>query len=126
MKKSTTIIYEQERLLLHCQEAIASAIERGGMKRSEVAAELGKHKSFITQALSSGRNLTISSLASLLWAAGFRLDPVLAPIAQDEGAGKPEMHKLQLVPCSGSYEAASDAQNDSSFERGASVFEAAG
>lgn len=128
MKKSTTMVYEQERLLLHCQEALADAIERSDLQRKDVAAELGKNKSFVTQALSSGRNLTLTSLASLLWAAGYRLEPTLVSIAAKDGsvAESPEMHRLHLVACGDSYEAASSEKDGDSLEPGATVFEAIG
>jgi DNA-binding phage protein len=98
----TTLTYHQERLLLHCQEAIADAIDRSGLKRSQIAERIGKNKSFVTQALSTGRNLTVSSLASLLWAAGFQLEANLMPISQSDDTG--EMHSIRLVPRSSSYE----------------------
>lgn len=128
-KKSTTMIYEEERLLLHCQEAIADAIERRGMQRRAIAAQIGKNKSFVTQALSSGRNLTLTSLASLLWAAGFRLEPTLVPIAKEDGleeGGK--MHRLELVARGESYEATSTPMDISEvLEDGAApMFGAAG
>jgi hypothetical protein len=128
MKRKTTVIYEQERLLLQCQEAIADAIERSKLQRKDIASDLGKHKSFVTQALSSGRNLTISSLASLLWAAGFRLEPTLASIAATDGAetGGTQMHNLHLVARGDSYEPASGTQNGGSVEHGQSGFDAAG
>lgn len=107
MKKSTTIIYEQERLLLHCQEAVADAINRSGLKRRQIAEELGKNKSFVTQALSSGRNLTISSLASLMWSAGFRIEPNIVPIAQEDAG---EMCSLRLVRRDSVYEDSSTNQ----------------
>jgi hypothetical protein len=128
MKKKTTMIYEQERLLLHCQEAIADAIERSNVKRSEVAEELEKNKSFVTQALSSGRNLTLNSLASLLWASGYRLEPTLVSIAATEGAltASTETHKLHIVTCGESYEAAGSAQDGDGLEHEQNVFEAIG
>ena len=95
------------------------------MKRSEVAEELGKHKSFVTQALSSGRNLTLTSLASLLWAAGYRLEPQLVSIAK--GDGKEEMHPVRLVRCNESYEVSNDNIQDIGDSPGhETVFEAVG
>jgi hypothetical protein len=101
MKRTTSMIYEQERLLLHCQEAVADAIERSGLKRRQIAEELGKNKSFVTQALSSGRNLTISSLAALMWSAGFRIEPHIVPVAQEDTG---DMCPLHLVRRDSVYE----------------------
>ncbi len=74
-------VYEEERLLLYVQEAIADAIQESGLSRTEIAVRLGKHRSFVTQALSSGRNLTLGSIAGLAWAAGFRIQPKLEALA---------------------------------------------
>jgi DNA-binding phage protein len=101
-------IYEEERLLLHCQEAIAAAIEQSQMTRTQVAKRLGKNRSFITQALSSGRNLTLHSLAALAWATGHRVQPSLQSLAVRE---ERQMHTLRF-PEAVSYEAASQDEDD--------------
>jgi DNA-binding phage protein len=74
-------IYEQERLQLAAQEAIAEAINRSGMTRTGVARKLGKNRSRVTQALDSWHGLTLRSVADLLWAAGYRLDLKLTRVA---------------------------------------------
>lgn len=82
-------IYEEERLLLLVQEALAEAIEKSGLGRSQIALRLGKNRSFVTQALSSGRNLTLASIAALAWAAGYRLRVTVSPLNEPEGGEPP-------------------------------------
>jgi transcriptional regulator with XRE-family HTH domain len=88
-------IYEEERLLLDVQEAIANAIQESGLSRSEIAERIGRNRSFVTQALSSGRNLTLASIAGLLWAAGFRISSRLQPIVVQASLEKPAPHRLE-------------------------------
>jgi plasmid maintenance system antidote protein VapI len=66
-------MYEEEHLLLHMQEMIAAAIDDSGLSQAEVARRLGVNRSFVTQALGTGRNLTIATCAGLLWATGHRI-----------------------------------------------------
>ncbi len=66
-------IYEQERLLLWMQEALAQAVADSGMKRNAVARAAGVVKSCITTALNSGSNLTLRTAASIAFATGHRL-----------------------------------------------------
>jgi hypothetical protein len=107
--RKTSRIYEEERLLLRVQEALADAIERSQMTRAEVAARLGKNRSFVTQALSSGRNLTLASLSALAWATGHRIEPQLARLS---GHGESATtHTLKLVRL-GRYELASPNDAD--------------
>lgn len=87
VRRGRAVLFEEERLLLACQEAIAAAIERSGLTRSEVARKLGINRSFITRALSSGHGLTIRSLARISWAAGHRID--LAPLPPPKEGGTP-------------------------------------
>jgi ribosome-binding protein aMBF1 (putative translation factor) len=114
------MMYEQERLLLQSQESIAEAIERSGLKRSELAQKLGKDRSFVTQALSTGRNLTLSSLASLLWAAGFRLEQRI--VALPKADASPETHALHIVPVLGCYESSSPEPTSDTPERDTDAF----
>ena len=83
------LMYEEERLLLHVQEAIAEAITKSGLKNKEIADRLDKNRSFVTQALSSGRNLTLASIAGLAWASGFRIRPELEALDKEAARVSP-------------------------------------
>src|SRR5829696_7295121 len=65
-------LYAQEAAVVAASEAVAAAIEGAGLTRSEVASRIGKSKQHVTKAL-SGRNVTMHTLADLLWACGFEV-----------------------------------------------------
>lgn len=67
-------LLDQERLLISAAELIAEAIERRGISRTELAAELGVSKSEISQRLSGKRNLSIRSLADMMHVLGFGIE----------------------------------------------------
>lgn len=81
-KPDTRLLYEQERLLLATQECLASAIEESGLTQAEVARRIGHDRSFITNALSGGRNLTLKTVASLAWATSRRVGVSAIPFAE--------------------------------------------
>jgi len=61
-------LYNQERVILEITEALCSYMDDANISRVELAHRLGKHKSFISQVLNGGRNLTLRTLADFLWA----------------------------------------------------------
>lgn len=71
-------IYEEERLILYTQEALAKAIAASGLRRSDVARAMGVSRAAITQALNDGScNLTLARVAAIAHAAGYRIVPTL-------------------------------------------------
>lgn len=105
--KRRTKGFEQERLLLACQEALAEAMEKSGMTRTQLAEKLGINKSAVTRALSSGQNLTLASLAGFLWAMDSRIEPQLASLESEEIASTPcvpaPVGRLIPFPTGGGY-----------------------
>jgi transcriptional regulator with XRE-family HTH domain len=81
-------LYNQERVILEITEALCSYMDSANISRVELAHLLGKHKSFISQVLNGGRNLTLRTLADFLWAlnceARFDLVPVGTPREDEE------------------------------------------
>lgn len=73
-------LYEQDRLILYTQEALATAVEKSGLKRSEVARALGVSAPYVTMVLNQGRNLTLESIADFAKVCGFRVVPKLTRI----------------------------------------------
>jgi transcriptional regulator with XRE-family HTH domain len=65
-------VYAEEACIVAASEAVAVAIEQSGLTRSEVAERIGASKQHVTNAL-SGRNLTLRTLADLLWACGLEV-----------------------------------------------------
>ncbi len=74
-------LYAQERCIVAVTEAVARAHRGAGLAQSEVARRIGRTKAHISRLLSGRRNMTLRSLADLLWACGLevsdvRLEPV--------------------------------------------------
>jgi predicted XRE-type DNA-binding protein len=73
--------YAQERCRVALSEAIGDAIERAGLSRVELAERLGCTKGYISQVLSGERNMTLNTLADLMWACAMEVrDLELAPL----------------------------------------------
>lgn len=81
-------LYNRERVILEITETLCSYMESANISRIELAHRLGKHKSFISQVLNGGRNLTLRTLADFLWAlnceARFDLVPIGTPREDEE------------------------------------------
>jgi len=63
-------LFQQERLILDVTERICEIMEEKGISRKQLAEELGTSKSFITQLLDGGRNMTLRTLSDVLLALG--------------------------------------------------------
>lgn len=59
--------YGRERCRIALAEAIGQGIEDSGLSRTEIAEKLGVTKGYVSQVLSGKRNMTIKTLADLLW-----------------------------------------------------------
>lgn len=75
-------LYEIERLITSVQEELAGAIAESGLKRSQIAEQMGTSKANITQALRGSRNLTLHTIASIACASGFRISLSREPLRQ--------------------------------------------
>ena len=56
----------QEELILDITEQLCEFLEKEGISRAELARRLNKSKSFVTQLLGGGRNLTLRTLADVV------------------------------------------------------------
>ena len=65
--------FETEWASLRFTEEFESALERENQTKSGVARKLGKSRSFVTQCLRRGRNLTIKTMAELANSLGYEL-----------------------------------------------------
>jgi transcriptional regulator with XRE-family HTH domain len=65
--------YAAESCIVAVTEAIATRMREAGLSRSEVAAKIGVTKGHVSQLLSGRRNMTLRSLAELLWACGLEV-----------------------------------------------------
>ncbi len=74
--------YIRHRLVIAMGEAIAEAMEQKGLRRVDIAKRLGVGKSFISQVLGGRRNVTLRTLASIMWACDMDLECIrLEPLA---------------------------------------------
>jgi antitoxin component HigA of HigAB toxin-antitoxin module len=75
--------YARERCAIVLTEAIGDAMEAADINRSALAERLGRHKSYVTRALSARQNITLKTLSDLLWACGMEIESVqLAPVGE--------------------------------------------
>ncbi len=84
-------LLRQEELIVDAQEEITAAMDRAGATKADLAKALGKSRSFVTQILSSGRNLTLRTWAGVATALGHRVVPQMfedAPMVLTETANQ--------------------------------------
>jgi transcriptional regulator with XRE-family HTH domain len=58
-------LLRQEAFILDVTECLVQALERRGIARKELADRISKSKSFVSQVLQGGRNLTLRTVADL-------------------------------------------------------------
>ncbi len=66
-------LFEQEALVLEATELITELMEERGVNKAELARKIGKSKAFVTQILSGSRNMTLHTLADVVFALGSRI-----------------------------------------------------
>ncbi len=75
--------YAREHTTIVLTEAVGEAMEEANINRLTLASTLGRHKSYVTRALSAHQNITLKTLSDLLWACGVEIASVtLAPIGE--------------------------------------------
>ena len=72
-------LLEQELLLVSAAELISARMQEKKVTRAELAARIGKSKSFVTQILRGQHNMTLRTLADLAWALDARVELRNAP-----------------------------------------------
>lgn len=87
---SFQVSFAQEWASLGFCEQIDDALEVQKMKRSDLATKLGRSRSWVTQALRKGRNLTISTMAELAHALGLEIEIVLRPRRREVDTSAPQ------------------------------------
>jgi transcriptional regulator with XRE-family HTH domain len=69
----------QERLITEVTESIWEAMERAGVKKSELAKRMDATKGYVSQVLSGSRNMTLRTLSDICFALGQRPTFVTEP-----------------------------------------------
>jgi hypothetical protein len=67
--------YAEERCIVVATEALAEAVERSGVTHAEIARRLSVSPARVSHMLSQ-RNLTLRSVADLLWACGLEVEDI--------------------------------------------------
>ncbi len=62
--------YCEDRAVSLVTRAVADAIDRSGLTRSDVARALGTTRSYVSQVLNGSTNMTVKTLGAVLWACG--------------------------------------------------------
>lgn len=75
------LLVEQETLIADATELICQAMDVGGINRQDLATRLGKSKGFVSQILTGERNMTLRTLADVMFALGHRFELAAKPLA---------------------------------------------
>ena len=78
-------LFQQEALAFAASELICSLMEKEGISRSKLAELSGRSRAFVTQVLSGSRNMTMHTLADLMFALGHRIELDVHPLAARRG-----------------------------------------
>lgn len=71
--KETAQLFAQEELLMDVTESICEVLEKENINRKELARRMKRSKAYISQLLNGGRNLTLRTLADILFALGYKV-----------------------------------------------------
>ena len=74
-------LVEQETLIADATELICQVMEVEGINRQDLATRLGKSKGFVSQILTGERNMTLRTLADVMFALGHRFELAAKPLA---------------------------------------------
>lgn len=81
--------YESERLIAWTLDAVSERMESAGMSKADLSRKLGTSRANITQVLSGTRNATLSTVAELAWACGFRAVVQFEPLRNGQFISQP-------------------------------------
>ena len=65
-----TRAFASDSLLLNASQLVMTAMEGANISRAQLSERIGKSRSYVSQVLSGSRNMTLKTLADLLWACG--------------------------------------------------------
>jgi transcriptional regulator with XRE-family HTH domain len=103
-------LLQQEWLILEITEHIANLMEKKGVRKKELAERLGRSKGYITQLLDGRTNMTLRTVADVMWALDSSLKVDVSPLAFESSF----LSQSSLEPWAFSQVCAT-AQGDSDF-----------
>jgi transcriptional regulator with XRE-family HTH domain len=78
-----TRLYAQDACMLAVTDALVRAIDAKGLTRATVAERIGRTPAFVSQVLNGTRNMTLKTIADILWACGLEVrDLELVPFGR--------------------------------------------
>jgi transcriptional regulator with XRE-family HTH domain len=88
-------LLEEERLILDATEAIQRLMDEQAINRTELARRIGVTKGHVSQLLDGKRNMTLRTLAGLLWTLGHRARIETEPVTRRAFSPQPMLsHKV--------------------------------
>lgn len=91
----------QEAAILEVTELICQLMEEQSVSRAELARRLGKSRAYVTQMLDGSTNLTIRTIADVLFALGAEAcfsSMVLRSKTQPAAVEPPRNYKIEIAP----------------------------
>ncbi|MFP4105100.1 MAG: helix-turn-helix domain-containing protein [Phycisphaerae bacterium] len=82
-------LYEEEGAVMDASLVVTRLMEEQGVSQKELAERLGTSRSSVSQLLNGSRNMTIRTMAKLLYELGHRLEVNSAPRSNDREGTKP-------------------------------------
>jgi len=93
-------LFNQETFILEVTESICKYMNENNISRTELARRLDRTKGFVSQVLNGSRNVTLRTLADILWALGceprFQVVPIGLPRV-DEKAEWQKWSRTRIV-----------------------------
>lgn len=77
-------VFAQEDLIMEVTETLCELLEKEKVSRKELAERMGKSKGFISQLLNGGRNLTLRTVADILYVLGYKVSLIPHKEGQEE------------------------------------------
>jgi len=86
-------------LIMEVTETLCELLENEKITRKELANRLGKSKGFVSQLLGGGRNLTLRTVADILYVLGYKvtLTPYKEGEQRQEGDIRPHAQQTRTV-----------------------------
>jgi transcriptional regulator with XRE-family HTH domain len=66
-------LFAQDACMLAATEAIVRAMDEQSVTQSQLAAKIGKGRAYVSQRLNGAANMTLKTLADMLWALGLEV-----------------------------------------------------
>lgn len=90
-------LLQQEWLILEVTELVGNVMEEKGVRKKDLAEELGRSKGYITQLLDGRANMTLRTISDVMWALGCSLSVGARPIGFHSNVATEEKYDLSSI-----------------------------